>query len=185
MDREPSGSHPGLVDLLDAALAPQTHHHVDPRHLEPLGRLRRIEPGHRGPRDVVKLAVVLDQKMMMLGRVGVEIDPRAVDRDLAQNPDGGELVQRVVNRRQRDGQSRRRRLLEQPLRRHVTVAPAKQQLSQRHALARRPQTGRDQPGRKGVGESLRLDDRTAGVVAGWAGEQLSVHAGHSMSPAAS
>ena len=81
----------------------------------------------------------LDEEVIVVRRVGVEIGALAADRDLAQQAGPLELVQRVVDGRQRHALAGPHGLLVQHFRRHVPVAVAEQQRRQRHALARRPQ----------------------------------------------
>ncbi len=90
--------------------------------------------------------------MMVVGGVGVEIHPGAVDGDLPQQARLGELVKRIVYGRERHGEIGGERLLIEPLRRHMTIAAlSKQQLAERQPLAGRPQAS--------VGQQLR--DRLA------------------------
>ena len=63
-----------------------------------------------------KLALVLEEEVVVLARVGVEIGLGAVDRELAQEPRFGELVQGVVDRGQRDRHPGAGGLVEQHLR---------------------------------------------------------------------
>jgi hypothetical protein len=78
--------------------------------------------------------------------VGIEVRLRPVGRDLAQQADFGELVQRVV-----DGGERHRHLgavclFVEHLGGEVAVALAEQQPAERHALTRRPQADLAQHG---------------------------------------
>ena len=79
------------------------------------------------------------KKWWCVGGVGVEIGLRAVDRDLAQQADLGELVQRVVDGRERHRHLGAARLLVEHLGGEVAVALAEQDPAERHALAGRPQ----------------------------------------------
>ena len=105
------------------------------------GRRRRQLP-HRDVEIgyVDQRARFLDEEMVVRGRIGVEIGARAFDRDFAQQPGVGELVQRVVDRRQRHRQLGRPRLLEQHFGGQVAVAAAEQQPAQRDALPGRSET---------------------------------------------
>jgi hypothetical protein len=77
--------------------------------------------------------------MVVIRDVGVEIGLRSVDRDLAQQADLGELVQRVVDGCERDRHLRLGGLLVEHLRRQVAVALGEQDPAKRHALTRRTQ----------------------------------------------
>ena len=133
-----------------------------------------------------------DEEVMVLGIVGVEIGLRAVDRDLPQQPDFGELVQRVV-----DGGKRHRhfgavRFLVQHFRRDVPVALGEQDPAERHALPGRAQADFAQlrlhvvPGAAGEivspGRRTRLDRRgccrhAGGGQEGTRGKPRLVHSG--------
>ena len=102
-------------------------------------RGRRLRQDQVGIGDIDQGAGFFDQEMMVRRRVGVEIGARAFDRDLAQQPGGGELVQGVVDGRQRHRHLCRSRLLKQHFGRDMAVAAAKQQPAERDALAGRPQ----------------------------------------------
>jgi hypothetical protein len=69
------------------------------RDLVAFRRDRRLFDDHR--ESECRAGVHPDKEMMMLGVVGVEIGLRAVDGDLTQQPDIGELVQGVVHGRER------------------------------------------------------------------------------------
>src|SRR6188474_1458208 len=105
--KQKAGTGPALilkrgVRLLAAVLAAQPHHHVDARDLVALGRRRHLADDLLGVRDVHQRVVALHEEVVMRGGVGVEIGLRAVDRDLAQQADLGELMQRVVDGGERD-----------------------------------------------------------------------------------
>jgi uncharacterized protein YhjY with autotransporter beta-barrel domain len=139
LTRPPRASSPANPES-STRLAAQPDHHVDARDLVALGRDRRLADENIGVRNIEQRVVLLDEEMVMLGRIGVEIALRAFDRDLAQQPRIGELVERIV-----DGRQRHRRLgvvglLVQHLGRDVPVAFAEQQPAELHAL-----TGGSQP----------------------------------------
>ena len=125
--------------MLQRGLAAQPDHHVDAGDLVALGRDRRLADHHVGIRNVDQRVLALDEEVVMLRRVGVEIGLRAVDRDLPQQPDIGELMQRVVDGRQRHRHLGVVGLLEQQLGGDVPVALAEQEPAQLHALAGGPQ----------------------------------------------
>ena len=95
-------------------------------------------------RDVDHPLLVLEVEVVMVRGVGVEIGPRGVDRDFAQEARFLELVERVVDRRQRDVDARSLRLEVKLLGADVAMGAAEQQFGQCHALARRPQSGHPQ-----------------------------------------
>src|SRR5690606_19376317 len=71
--------------------------------------------------------------------VGVEIGAGAFEREDAQEAGLGELVERVVDGGERDGDAGGKRLLVQLLGGKVAVALGEQQLGQRDSLPRRTQ----------------------------------------------
>src|SRR5579863_2629291 len=80
-----------------ALLPPQPHHDVDAGDLVTFRGRRRLADHDIVRRNIEQIVLVLDEEVMVLGIVGVEIGLGAVDRDLAQQADFGELVQRVVD----------------------------------------------------------------------------------------
>ncbi len=76
---------------------------------------------------------------MVIADIRIEIRPSRLDHDLAQQANVGELVQRVVDRRERYPHLLGERLLVQLLGRHVAVAGAEQQPGQRDPLPSRTQ----------------------------------------------
>ena len=82
--------------------------------------------------------------MMVIRHVRIEIGPSGLDDDLAQQPGGGELVQRVVDGRERDPDRAGLRLAMQVLGRHMAVAAVEQQAGESKALPRRAQARRTQ-----------------------------------------
>ena len=96
-DRESASQKARTIGVL--ALAPQPHHDIDPRDLVALGRAPA--PCRRGTwvgRDVHQIILVFDEKVVVLGIIGVGIDLRAIHRDLAQQAHFGELVQEYCRR---------------------------------------------------------------------------------------
>jgi hypothetical protein len=75
-----------------ATLAAQTYHHIDADLLVAIKWHRSFADDHIGRSDIHELVPILDVEVMMLGIVGVEIGLRALDRDLPQKADVGELV---------------------------------------------------------------------------------------------
>src|SRR5215475_5801379 len=102
-DECPAGAgHKNPKRIVRLALAPQAHDHVDARDFKAFRRCRGLADNHIGIRDVEHLILALHEEVMMGGYVGVEIGFRTVDGDLSQQTNFGELVQRVVDRRERD-----------------------------------------------------------------------------------
>ena len=121
-----------------SVLAAQTHDHVDARNFIACRHLRHL--GHVDlAGDVEHLIVAFDEIMMVLVHIGVEIGLRPVHGEFAQQADFGELVQRVVDRRQRHRHFRARGPLVEHFRGQVAVALAEQDPAERHALPRRTQ----------------------------------------------
>src|SRR5262249_33023949 len=122
-----------------SALAAQPHHDVDARDLVAFRWHGRLADHHIGRGNVEQIVLLFDEEVMVLGIVGVEIGFRAVDGDLPQQPDFGELVQRVV-----DGGERHRHFgavgfLVEHFRGDVAVAPCGQDTAERPALPGRSQ----------------------------------------------
>ena len=84
-----------------ALLPPQPYDDVDTSDFIALWRLRGLtnEQGTHG--DVHEFIFVLDEKVMVSGIVGVEVGLGRIDRNLPQQTEVGELVQRVVHRGKR------------------------------------------------------------------------------------
>ena len=91
--------------------------------------------------DVEDPVLAFDEEMVVIRGVGVEIGLRALDGEDAQQSRLGELMQRVVDGRQRYRHAGGERLLVQFLGRQMAVALGKQQIGKRDALTRRPQAG--------------------------------------------
>src|SRR6266545_1468182 len=144
-----------------AALAAQPHDHVDAGDLVAFRRRRRLADDRVGIRNVEQRVLALDEEVMVLGIVGVEIGLGAVDRDLAQEAHVGELVQRVVDGRQRHRHLGLGGFLVEHLGGDVPVALAEQNPAERHALAGRTQAHIPQhrldvmPGATGQGRAWR------------------------------
>ena len=83
--------------------------------------------------------LAFDEEMMVVGRVGVEIGLRPFDGEDAQQSGARELMQRVVDGRQRNRHAGGERLLVQLFGRQMAVALGEQHLGKRDALARRTQ----------------------------------------------
>ena len=79
------------------------------------------------------------KKVVMVAGVRVEVGSPSIDDDLAQQPSFGELVERIVNGRQRDLDVPRNGFFVQPFSRHVAVLGLEQQPGERQPLPRRSQ----------------------------------------------
>src|SRR5215470_8042576 len=77
-----------------SARALESHKYVDAGDLEAFRRHRQLADNRLGVRNVDERVLTLDEEVVVLGDVGVEIGLRAVHRDLTQQPDLGELMQR-------------------------------------------------------------------------------------------
>ena len=84
---------------------------------------------------------MLAEEVIMVRGIGVEISPSALHRDLAQEASFRKLMKRVVHRGERHRHFTGQSLLVQRFRRNVTVAFGKEEMGQRHALPRGPETG--------------------------------------------
>ena len=94
---------------------------------------------------------------MVVRHIGIEIGPRAFNGDLPEQARVGELMQRVVDRRQRDRNIRRHRFFMKPFGGNMTMPAAKQNRRKGNPLTRRPQACGAQIGSKpylraGIGE---------------------------------
>ncbi len=99
--------------------------------------------------------LAFDEEVVVIAHIGVEIGPRAIDRELAQEACLGELVQRVVDGGERHRHAGLDRLGVQPLGGHVPVALREQELAERQALLRRTQAGATQQSRDIGGRRIR------------------------------
>src|SRR6185369_17533463 len=90
--------------------------------------------------DIEHLILAFDKEVMMSGYVSVEIGLRTINRDLSQQSYFGELVQGVVDRRERYRDFRAGCLFVEHFGGEVPIAFAEQDPAQRHAL-----TGWTQP----------------------------------------
>jgi hypothetical protein len=95
-------------------------------------------------RDVLQFAGGLAEEMVVIGRIGIEIRAARLDDDLVQEPGIGELMQGVVDRRERYRDPRRHRFAMQLLGSDVTFTVFQQEPCQSKALARWPEIHRTQ-----------------------------------------
>ena len=115
-------------------------------------RHRRFADHDIGRGDVQQVVALLDEEVMVLSIVGVEIGLRSLERELAQQSCILELMQRVVDGRQRDVLAHARYLAMQALGRHVTVTLTEQKRGQQQPLPRCTQPGlREQGANLGFG----------------------------------
>src|SRR5262249_28507367 len=89
--------------------------------------------------DIDELATILEVEVMMIGRVRVEVGAARLDRDLAQETRGGELVQSVVDGGERDADAGFVGLSMKLVGGDVPCALLEEEARQRQALAGRAQ----------------------------------------------
>src|SRR6185312_9548177 len=157
--KKPRASGAGAIRVLwtPSGLLAQPHDHVDAGDLVAFRRCRGLADDHVGPRDVEHLVRAFDEEVVMRRDVGIEVGLGAVDRDLAQQADLGELVQRVVDGGERHRHLGAGRLLVEHLGGQMPVALAEQDPAERHALAGRTQADLAQ-------HRFHVVPRTAGQV---------------------
>ena len=131
-------------DAASAALRPQPDDHVDMGNLHALRRLGQIAHADVAERNVAYVVLALDEEVMMVRDVGVEICLRRFHGQDPQQPRFGELVKRVVDRRERHRHACGGRLLVQFLRGEVPVALGEEQMGKGDTLSRGAQSGRAQ-----------------------------------------
>ena len=110
---------------------------IDPRHLRPRRCLGQSVEMDFISRNILQRRGVLEIEVMVIFDVGVEIGPAGLHNDLAQQTRGGELVQSIVDGRQRDLDMGADRLDVEPLRRQVPGTFFQQELGQSQALTGR------------------------------------------------
>ncbi|EGE57181.1 hypothetical protein RHECNPAF_470070 [Rhizobium etli CNPAF512] len=113
--------------------------------LHALGRLRQIGDRQVADGNVEHLVFAFDEEMMVVGHISVEIGLGALDGENADETGLGELVQRVVDGRQRNRHAGGNRLLMQLLDGQMPVALGKQEIAERDALAGGTQACATQP----------------------------------------
>ena len=126
------------------------HDDLDPDDLVAFRCCRQPGEGNLALDDIAHLATLLLEEVVMVTSVGVEESLPGVDHDPAQEPGRGELVERVVDRRQGHAQARSVGLAVELLGRNVTVPPAEQQAREAEPLFRRPQAGIVKPPDEGA-----------------------------------
>ena len=141
-----AGTSPAITTQIDvkagSALLAQPHDHVDAGNLVAIRHVGHLRQHEVRVRNVDQLVIVLEIEVVMGRHVGVEIGLGAVDADLAQQAGIGQLVERVVDGRQRHRNLGQRGFLVQHFSGQVAGTLAEQQPAQRHALPGRPETGR-------------------------------------------
>ena len=122
-----------------AVLAAKADDDIDAGDLVAFGGGRRLVDDVLGAGNVDERVMAFDKEMVMRRGVSVEVGLRAVDGDLAQQAGFGELMQRVVDGRERDGNFGLGGFLVKHFRGEMAVALAEQNPAERHTLPRRPQ----------------------------------------------
>ena len=125
--------------LFSSSLATQADDDVDARDLITFRGRRRLADDHLCTRDIEHLVLAFDEEMMVRCDVRVEIGFLAINSHLPQEPDFGELVQCVVDGRQRYWHFRSRRFFVEHFGCEMAIAFAKKYPTQRHSLAGRAQ----------------------------------------------
>jgi len=115
-------------------LALQAHDHIHPVDLGAVGRAGQAGHLDATARDIHKIAFAFEIKMMVLRRIGIEIDFAATDNNLPQKSGGRELMKRVVYGRKGDANALPLRFQMKRFGRDVSVRPFEQQPSERQAL---------------------------------------------------
>ena len=104
-----------------------------------------MRDGHALTGNVLEVARPFEEEVMMIGRVCVEIRASRFDHDFAQQTGVGELVQRVIDRRQRDLHFGIDRFRMQLLGRDMPIDLVEQQARQCQPLACRTKASLLQP----------------------------------------
>ena len=99
-----------------------------------------MRDGHALTGNVLEVARPFEEEVMVVRRVGVEIGPPRFDHDLTQQTGVGELVQRIVDRRQRYLHFGVGRLRMELFRGDMPVDLVEQQACQSQPLAGRTET---------------------------------------------
>lgn len=108
------------LELLGAAIDPDNHVHACyPRTFWRRGQARY---DHVLRRNIFETSRISEEKVVMVASVRIEVEPRTVHHDLAQQPGIGELMQRVVYGGQRDAYVRSNRFFVHGLCRDMAIA---------------------------------------------------------------
>src|SRR5215470_17453207 len=102
----------------------------------PRRRQRKPADNQVVARNILQLTGRFAKEVMMIGSVGVEIRAARLDNDFTQQPAIGELMQRVVDGRERYPDARRHSFAMQLLRGDVAVPLFEQETCQSYTLAR-------------------------------------------------
>src|SRR6266566_5966964 len=109
-----------------AFLGPQPYHHVNTADFVALRNLRQFADDRIGVRNINQIVFVLDEEVVVVRDVGVEIGLRPVDRYFPPQSGAGELMKRIVDRGQRNGDLRAACLFVKHFRGQVAVTLRKQ-----------------------------------------------------------
>src|SRR6516165_9848347 len=122
-------------------LGPHPNNDVDPADPGP-SRWQRIPADHDIlARDVLQPGGRFAEEMMMVGRVRIEVRAARLDHDFAQQPGLGELMQGIVDSRERHPDRRTQRFTVQLLGGDMAVPVIEKEPRQGDALPRGSQTG--------------------------------------------
>ena len=123
-----------------AALAAYADDYIDAGDFKAIRCGRRLVPNDFGAGDIEQLVGPFHEEVAMLGGISIEIGFRALNSYLSQEPDFSELMQRIVDGRERHWNFGASGLLVKHFGSEVAVAFAEQDPAKRHALAGRTQS---------------------------------------------
>ena len=102
-------------------------------------RRRQALEHDRAGQHIDHSLLILEIEVMVVRSVGIEVGPGRFDRDLAKEPNFLELVQRIVDRGQRDIEMGLSCFTMQLLSAHVAVRTLEEQLGESKPLSCRPE----------------------------------------------
>ncbi len=117
---------------------------VDAANLAPIGRVGKRSDRDRIARNIHEGAGIFVKEVMVVGGIRIEIGATGIDHQLAQQSRVDELMECIIDRRQRDFYAGAQGLFVQEFGRDVPVAVTKQKFGERLSLARRAQIDRAQ-----------------------------------------
>ena len=115
----------------------KTDDHIDAGDIHAFRRGRQAADHHIVAGNVHQRPVILEEEMMMVVDICVEIRTRRIHNHLAQEARTGELVQRIVDRGERDADASLLGFVMQRFGRDMPVAAIEKEPAKRQPLARR------------------------------------------------